>query len=50
MEKVKIDYDDYGEKILVCPICGYTNGLLESDKSGDEVDCEVCENSFELKD
>lgn len=50
MEKAKIDYDVYGEKIFVCLICGYVNGLLESDKAGDEVDCEACENTFELED
>ena len=50
MEKVKIDYDAYGEKIFVCPICGYTNDLLETDEAGDKVSCEVCENTFELED
>ena len=50
MEKAKIDYDAYGEKIFVCPVCDYVNDLLETDKAGDEVDCEVCENTFELED
>ena len=50
MEKAKIDYDAYGEKIFVCPICNSINDLLESDKAGDKVDCEDCENTVELED
>lgn len=50
MEKAKIDYDDYDEKIFVCPVCNCINNLLETDKAGDVVDCEVCENTFELED
>ena len=50
MEKVKIDYNAYCEKIFVCPICGYENNLLGTNETGDVVSCEVCENTFELED
>lgn len=50
MEKAKIDYDDYGEKIFVCPVCGYVNSLPETYKAGDEIDCVICDTSFELED
>ena len=49
MKKAKIDYDDYGEKSFVCPICDCINYLLETDKADDEVDCGIWETTFELE-
>ena len=48
MEDVKITIDSCGQRIVLCPICGYDIDVPDDKLVGDIVICDYCETSIKL--
>ena len=47
MEEVKVEINDAGQRIVICPICG-EEIIIDNELVGDTVWCELCETDLEI--
>ena len=48
MEDVKITTDSRGQRIVLCPICGYDIDVPDDKLVGDVVICDYCETHLKI--